>query len=89
MAEVYTPISRQEILKTLVNKFGGVETVRYYLTDALSDLQTMEIGLAENNPLQASKCCESLKENLANIRALLEKKEYKAGVEKEIKNNMK
>ena len=89
MAEIYTPISRQEVLKTLVSKFGGVEVVRYFLTDALSDLQTMEVGLADNNPLQAARCCESLKESLSNIRALLEKKEYKAGVEKEIKNNMK
>lgn len=89
MAEVYTPISRQEVLKTLVSKFGGMEVVRYFLTDALSDLQTMEVGLADNNPLQAARCCESLKENLTNIRTLLEKKEYKPGVEKEIKNNVK
>ena len=89
MAEVYTPISRQEVLKALVNKFGGVETVRYYLTDALSDLQSIEVGIGDNNPMQAAKCCESLKENLTNIRTLLENKDYKGGVEKSIKNNLK
>lgn len=89
MAEVYTPISRQEVLKALVNKFGAVETARYFLTDALSDLQSMEVGVGDNNPLLAMKNCESLKENLINLRTLLENKDYKPSVEKEIKNNLK
>ena len=88
MAEVYTPISRQEVLHALVNKFGAVETARYYLTDALSDLQSMEVGIGDNNPLLAMKNCESLKENLTNLRALLENKDYKPSVEKAIKNNL-
>ena len=88
MAEVYTPISRQEMLKALVNKFGAVETARYFLTDALSDLQSMEVGVGDNNPLLAMKNCESLKQNLTYLRTLLEKKEYKPSIEKEIKNNL-
>ena len=88
MAEVYTPISRQEMLKALVNKFGAVETARYFLTDALSDLQSMEVGVGDNNPLLAMKNCESLKENLTNLRTLLENKDYKPSVEKEIKKNL-
>ena len=85
----YKPITRNEILATLVSKFGGVETLRYYLNDALSDLQSMEIGIAENNQMLAAKHCESLKENLSMMRSLVEKKEYKAPVEKEIKENVK
>lgn len=88
MAEVYTPISRQEMLKALVNKFGAVETARYFLTDALSDLQSMEVGVGDNNALLAMKNCESLKQNLTYLRTLLEKKEYKPSIEKEIKNNL-
>ena len=88
MAEVYTPISRQEVLKALVNKFGAVETVRYFLNDALSDLTSMEVGVGDNNPLLAMKNCESLKENLMNIRALLENKDYRPSVEKAVKNNL-
>lgn len=88
MAEVYTPISRQEVLRALVNKFGAVETARYFLTDALSDLQSMEVGIGDNNPLLAMKNCESLKENLTNLRALLENKDYKPSVEKAVKNNL-
>lgn len=88
MAEIYTPISRQEVLKALVNKFGAVETARYFLTDALSDLQSMEVGVGDNNPLLAMKNCESLKENLTNLRTLLENKDYKPSVEKEIKKNL-
>lgn len=83
----YTPISRKDILKTLVRQFGGVEVARYYLGDALSDLQTLEVGISDNNPMLAVKSVESLKENLSNIRALLENKDYKPAIEKEIKNN--
>lgn len=86
--EVYTQISRKEIIKTLVTKFGGIETARYYLNDALSDLQTMEIGAAENNPLLTARTLESLKESLSNLKVLLENKDYKGGIEKEIKSNM-
>ena len=88
MAEVYTPISRQEVLKALVNKFGAVETVRYFLNDALSDLTSMEVGVGDNNPLLAMKNCESLKDNLMNIRTLLENKDYRPSVEKAVKNNL-
>lgn len=88
MAEVYTPISRQEMLKALVNKFGAVETARYFLTDALSDLQSMEVGVGDNNALLAMKNCESLKQNLTYLRTLLEKKEYKPSLEKEIKKDL-
>lgn len=88
MADVYKPISRQEVLAALVRQFGGVETARYYLNDALSDLQTLEVGIAENNPMLTAKCCESLKENLTNIRVLLDNKDYKPGVEKTIKENL-
>ena len=79
-----TPISRKEVLKALVGKFGGVETALYFLNDALSDLQTMEVGTAENNPLLATKSLESLKENLTNLKNLLDNKDYKGSVEKEI-----
>lgn len=83
----YKAISRQEVLSTLVAKFGGVETARYFLNDAMSDIQSMEVGIAENNQMLAAKHCESLKENLSNIRVLLENKDYKPGIEKEIKRN--
>ena len=77
-------ISRKEVLKALVGKFGGVETALYFLNDALSDLQTMEVGAAENNPLLTAKSLESLKENLTNLKNLLDNKDYKGSVEKEI-----
>ena len=79
-------ISRKEVLKALVGKFGGVETALYFLNDALSDLQTMEVGVADNNPLLATKSLESLKENLTNLKNLLDNKDYKGSVEKEIEN---
>ncbi len=88
MDDIYKPISRVEVLEALVRKFGAVETARYFLNDAISDLQSMEVGIGDNNPMQAVKSCESLKENLTNLRALLEKKENKGSLEKEIKTNL-
>ena len=84
----YTPISRKEILDTLVAKFGAVEVVRYFLTDALSDLQSMGVGIAEGNTAAAASYYGSIEESLKNIRALIEKKENKGSIEKEIKNNL-
>lgn len=78
------PINRKEIQKTLVRQFGGVETVRFYLNNALSDLQTMEVGVAENNPLLAAKSLESIRDNLDNLKMLLDEKDYKPAIEKEI-----
>lgn len=88
MADVYKPISRQEVLNALVMKFGAVETARYFLNDALSDLQTMEVGIADNNQLKAAEVCGSLHESLSNLRVLLEKKENKPSIEKEVKSNL-
>lgn len=89
MDNIYKPISRQEVLKALVTKFGAVETARYFLADALSDLQTMEVGLAENNPLLAAKTCQSLTESLTNLRTLLEHKESKGAIEREVKKTLR
>lgn len=80
------PINRKEIQKALIQKFGGVETARYYLNNALSDLQTMEVGVGENNPLLATKTLESIRENLENLKMLLDEKNNKPGIEKEIKS---
>lgn len=87
MDDLYQPISRNDILRTLVTKYGGVETIRYFLADAISDLNSMGIGMAENNPMLASKHYESLYEALKNIQMLLERKENKPSIEKEVKDN--
>lgn len=79
------PISDREILSTLVAKFGGVETLRHFLDDAMSDLNSMEIGVGDNNPMQAVRSLESARHNLSYIRMLVDNKEYRGGVEKEIK----
>ena len=88
MADLYKPISRQEALTALVNKFGAVETARYFLNDALSDLQTLEVGLAENNPLRAAAVCESLHSTITNLRVLLDNKDYRPSIEKAVKSKL-
>lgn len=88
MEDLYKPISRNDILQTLATKYGGVETVRYFLSDAISDLNSMGVGMAENNPMLAAKYYESLHESLRNIQMLLEKKENKPSVEKAIKDSI-
>lgn len=84
----YKQITRQEILNTLVSKFGAVEVARYYLSDALSDIQSLSVGIAENNPMLAARYVESLQEELTTIRTLLDKKENKPSIEKAIKDNI-
>ena len=88
MDNIYKPISRQEVIKALVMKFGAVEAARYFLNDALSDLQTMEVGVAENNALLTAKTCQSLSDSLSNLRAILEHKDYKGAIEGEVKRTL-
>lgn len=88
MADLYKPISRQEALTALVNKFGAVEVARYYLNDAISDLQSLEVGLADNNPLQAASVCGSLREAITNLRVLLDNKDYRPSIEKTVKSKL-
>lgn len=88
MDNIYKPISRQEAIKALVMKFGAVEAARYFLNDALSDLQTMEVGIAENNPMKAAEVCASLRDELTNLRTILEHKEYKNAIEGEVKKTL-
>lgn len=85
MADLYKPISKQEVINSLIVKFGAVETARYFLDDALSDIKTLEVGLSENNPLLAAKVCQSLVDSLTSLRYLLEKKENKSSLEGEMK----
>lgn len=89
MEDLYKPISRNDILQTLVTKYGGVETAQYFLSDAISDLNSMGVGMAENNPMLAAKYYESIHEALRNLQMLLEKRENKPSVEKAIRDNAK
>lgn len=82
------PINTREMLNALVQKFGGVETARFFLADALSDIQTIDVGLGENNPLLAAKSVESLRTNLTYLRELLDNKDNKPSIEKGIRDNI-
>ena len=88
MDNLYAPITRKEALKALVAKFGAAETLRYYIADALSDLQTMEAGIADDRALYAVKSVESLRQNLEAARLLLDNKDNKPGIEGEVKKNL-
>lgn len=84
----YTPINNKEMLSALVQRFGGVETLRFFLADALSDMQSISVGISENNSLLAIKNVESLENNLTYIRALIDNKDNKPSIEKEIRKNI-
>lgn len=88
MDNLYTPITKKEALKALVAKFGAAETLRYYIADALSDLQTMEAGLADDRVCYAVKAVESLRQNLDAARILLDNKDNKPSIEGEVKKNL-
>lgn len=86
--EEYKQINRKELLSALVKRFGAVEVARYYLSDAISDMNSMSVGMAENNPLLAAKGFDSLNNNLMMIRTLLENKDYKPSLEKNIRDEL-
>ena len=88
MDNLYTPITKKEALKALVAKFGAAEVLRYYISDALSDLQTMEVGLADDKLCYAVKSVESLRQNLDTARMLLDNKDNKPAVEKDVRQNL-
>lgn len=83
------PINRKNVLQTIVHSFGAVNAARYYVSDALSDLQVMELGAADNNPLKLAECVGSLRESLENLRTLLDDKDNKPPLEREIKKCLK
>lgn len=83
------PINRKNILRSVVSRFGAVNAARYYVSDALSDLQVMELGAADNNPLKLAECIGSLRESLENLRVLLDDKDNKPPIEAEIKKHLK
>ena len=83
------PLTRKNMLQSAVSSFGAVRVASYYASNALSDLQTMDLGAADNNPLQVAKCIESLRDNLENLRALLDNKDNKPSIEKAIKESLK
>lgn len=83
------PINRKNILQSIVRSFGAVNAARYYVSDALSDLQVMELGAADNNPLKLAECVGSLRESLENLRLLLDDKDNKPSLEEEIKKRLK
>lgn len=83
------PINRKNILHSIVLGFGAVNAARYYVADALSDLQVMELGAADNNPLKLAECVGSLRESLENLRTLLDDKDNKPSIEAEIKKHLK
>lgn len=83
------PINRKNILQSIVLGFGAVNAARYYVADALSDLQVMELGAADNNPLKLAECVGSLRESLENLRTLLDDKDNRPSIEAEIKKHLK
>lgn len=92
MAETETelkPLSRKNMLQSAVHSFGAVRVASFYVSDALSDLSVMEVGAADNNPLQVAKCIGSLRESLENLRILLDNKDNKPSTEKAIKELLK
>ena len=83
------PLNRKNMLQSAVHSFGAVTVARYYVADALSDLQVMELGAADNNPLKLAECVGSLRESLENLRILFDNKDNKPSTEKAIKELLK
>lgn len=76
-------ITRKGALLAVVSKYGAVETLRALIADLRSDLSTMEVGVADNNPLMVAKTVESMAQTIAGINSVLEQKKERKNIEKE------
>ena len=76
-------ITRKGALLAVVGKYGAVETLHALIADLRSDLSTMEVGVADNNPLMMAKTIESMTQTVANLNSILEQKEERKNIEKE------
>lgn len=81
-------MNKNEIIKTLVTKYGVVETLRFYLRGVHDSASAMKVGVADNNPLLAVKNLESLIEGLQYMEIIISDKDNRPainGLEKSLK----
>ena len=81
-------ITKQEMIRTLVVKYGAVQTARYFLQDACSGLSDINNGVAENNIIRTAGSIESLNTNLSYLRILLAEKDNIPSVEGTVKKEL-
>lgn len=81
-------MNKNEIVKTLVVKYGVVDTLRFYLRGVRDSANSMKMGVAEGNNMLAVKDLEALVDNLQYIEAIINDKDNRPainGLEKNLK----
>lgn len=81
-------MNKNEIVKTLVVKYGVVDTLRFYLRGVHDSANSMKMGVAEGNNMLAVKDLEALVDNLQYIETIINDKDNRPainGLEKNLK----
>lgn len=81
-------MNKNEIISTLVAKYGAIETLRFYLRGVHDAANSMKVGIADDNQMLAVKDLESLVDNLQYIELIINNKDYRPainGLEKDLK----
>lgn len=73
-------MSKDEIIKTLLIKYGAIELSRNYIRGIRSALSNIRNGIETNNFALTSKDVGLLAENLANLELIFNVKEGREGI---------
>lgn len=73
-------MSKDEIIKTLLIKYGAIELSRNYIRGIRSTLSNIRNGIETNNFALTSKDVGLLAENLANLELIFNVKEGREGI---------
>lgn len=80
-------MNQEEIIKTLISKYGAIDVLRFYTKELHSSLTSMKVGIADNNQMLAVKDLEHALNSLSYLERIISNNEYKPSVkhlEKEI-----
>lgn len=79
-------MNQNEIVKTLVVKYGALDAGRHYLREARRSMSAIKVGLAENNPMLMAKDIELLATHLDALSFMFGDKETKEQLQNLEKN---
>lgn len=68
-------MNKNEIIKTLISKYGVIETLRFYLRGVHESATSIKIGMAENNQMLAAKNLELMLDNLQYVEMIIQDKD--------------
>ena len=75
-------MNKQEVVKTLIIKYGALEVSRNYIRGIRSALSSIRSGIENNNPQLAAKDVGLLAEHLSNLELVFNDEEARKQIQK-------